>query len=423
MSDPTKFDAVLAAFAAKINLTVEAVKTAILKDAVNDETDASLAILGSASDVDDAAWKAMFPDVKGPVLKNAVATLRTTVNPPVAVPVPPAPSPVSALGGFGAIGNPGAGAPTMIALKQVADDTGFLASLVTGGRLNGTVTPQDAAAAVKVGMAQAIRLFEVPDNLVERIEATANAQEMPADASVYELIDSITEREYAPVLKALGAPVRAVGASQRKAFLAKIQDTLIPGLRRFHAALHAWYEGYKTERSDPSLLIGALTGMTGGLLPMTMTDTSVLRSAAADLMTMTNRLFAGMTAIPVARAMAMDAVRILGQLNDPKYILAAGFTTRDEMLRSLGVAVTEQFARNERTLSTYIINAMDIPNIADAQLPMFAQQLYMIGASLDWDALGTPRVAGENTAVGRTNRREDVGGESRFKPFPKGHDR
>ena len=344
------------------------------------------------------------------MLNNAVNSLRLAVNPVVvSAPVAAAPAAVNpAFPGMSAM----AGAP-LVQLRQMGDDASFMASLTVGGRLNGTVRPEDAACAVRVAMAQSIRLYDIPEAIAERIEQQANALETPASADVYDLIDGIRAREYAHILKPLGAPTRSVNASERTKFLSKVQNTLWPGLRRFHAGLHAWYEAFKAERADVSNLVAAFSG---GILPVT-TDTGVLRSAAADLTTMTNKLFAGLTAVPVARAMAADAVTILQQLNEDKYVRAAGFATRDEMLRTLGVSVTEQFARNERSLAQYVVNALDIPNISDPSLPLFAQQLYLLGASLDWDSLGTSRVS-EPQAPKVAARRETP----KFSPFPNGSD-
>lgn len=397
------------AFALTIGSTFDAVTAKLLSDAVNTADDASLSVLASPTDMPDATWAELFPApaVKRPMLNRAVAALRTAVNGVAA----PAAAPGLPL-------NPAPAAPVAMAslMKPLPDDTAFLSMLVTGGRLNGSVTPADAAVAVRVALASGVGLYDVPDRLVEAIEAHSEALETPADASVYDVITSITEREYAPILRALGAPQRAISASERKKFLARAAATLFPGLRRFHAALAGWYEQYKVERSDPGMLIQAFTGGLSGLMPMVATDTSTLRSAAADLITMVNKLFSGLTAIPSARAMATDAVRILGQLNDPRYISAAGFTSRDEMLRKLGVNVTDHFARVERAVATYAINAMDIGNVPDAQLPLFAQQLFMLGATIPWDTLGTSAVSDSGNDGSKNGARPK--GPAGFKSFP-----
>lgn len=409
----TQFDTIIAAFAAKTGLAADAVKETLLKDAINDTSDDSVAILGSAHDLPNETWATMFPSVKKPVLNNAVNTLRVAVNPVAPAPAAPVVNPAiqGAAAAFGANG------ATMVQLEQVGDDAAFLSLLVTGGRLDGRISRTDAATIARVIMGQAIRIFDAPQVLADRIETTAENTQAPVDvASAFELIDSITAREYAPILRVLGAPVRAVNATQRKTFLDRVTRIFLPALSRFHGAVSGWYEGYKAERNDPSLLISAITGGLNGMAPMVVTDTSPIRSAAADFMDACNKTFAGLYAIPASRAMAADMVQILGQLNDPKYMLAAGFTTKEEMFRTLGVSVSEQFARSEKALETYIVNVIRIPDVADAVLPAFAQQLFLLGQSLDWATLGDPNA----TKVKGTTGRKQVVEDPAFAPFPAG---
>lgn len=407
-----RFIAVVTAFATTLGLSYGEVRDNLKATAIDKCDDASLGILADPNSCTNDFYASIFPSVKRPMLNSAVNALRAAVAPVKETPVGTGALPGAPMGfpGFNT-----AGAGPMVPLTPLGDDQSFMAQLVTGGRLNGSVTPVDAASVARVAMASGIRIFDIPRILVNRIEAVAEEQEMPSDASVFELIDSITLRDHAELFRALGVPARAASADARKKLLDRVQTYFLPGIRRFHATLTGWYEGYKAERADPTLLLTALTGGMGGMVPVVTTDTSVIRSAAADLMTMTNKLFAGPTAIVSARAMAADITRILGMLNDPKYVHAAGYTTRDEMLRGLGCAVTEQYARNERTLATYVMNAMNVPSVSDQQLPYFAQQLYILGASLDWEAVGTPKASESPSAPATSVRRA---GTAKFSPYP-----
>lgn len=417
---PSRFDTLIAAFAAKVGKTPAEVTTVLTTSAINDTSDESLAIVGSAVDVDDATWMEMFPGVKKPVLKNAVNTLRAAVAPPPAVPTPVIAAPVAHPAA------PAVSATPFRGLVQLADDRTFLTGLTVGGRLNGTVSAADAVNAVRVGMAHSIHLFDAPEKLAEIIEEYATTMETPADDSVYTLLETIRERKYAEVLGPLNVKSSAVTEGRRKEFMSRLTTTLWPGLRRFNTALKGWHEQWVAQSANPGAMmnmIGALISGGQGLIPgmVQAPDGGALRSAHSDLLTMTNRMYSGMYMVPVARAMAFDALRIVAQLNDPNLCRAAGVPNRDELLRRLRIGVTDAYARSERSIAMYTLNALELGSQTDAELPAFAAALHMLGTTIDFDALGTEKVAGtvmEDRPA--RNGREVVRNKdgSRFEPFP-----
>ena len=420
----SRFETTVAAFATKVGLPLEAVTKTLLDKAINDATDESLAILGSATDVEDSMWGEMFPSVKKPVLRNAYLALRATVFPPAA-PVAAAPAPVAAP-------SPVSNSPAtpFRGLAPLADDGAFLKQLTVGGRLNGTVSAVDAVNAVRVGMANSIGIFDVPEKLAERIEEWSNTMEMPADDRVYALLNSIRERRYAEVLEPLGVGSRAVSEKGRKEFVSRLSTTLWPGLRRFHAALKGWYDGWMAQSSNPATMMNFMASMVSGgvgMMPgvMATPDVGVLRSAHSELVTMTNRLYSGTYMVPVSRAMAYDALRIVGQLNDPGLAAAAGVPNRDELLRLLRVGVTDSYARSERAVAQYTLNALEMGSQTDTELPAFAGALYLLGAAIAWDDLGTDRIGHVQEDRPATKRREVIREDSSaaFAPFPNGTSR
>ena len=208
--------------------------------------------------------------------------------------------------------------------------------------------------------------------------------------------------------------------------MSRLTTTLWPGLRRFNTALKGWHEQWVAQSANPGAMmnmIGALISGGQGLIPgmVQAPDGGALRSAHSDLLTMTNRMYSGMYMVPVARAMAFDALRIVAQLNDPNLCRAAGVPNRDELLRRLRIGVTDAYARSERSIAMYTLNALELGSQTDAELPAFAAALHMLGTTIDFDALGTEKVAGtvmEDRPA--RNGREVVRNKdgSRFEPFP-----
>lgn len=412
---PPSVPTAVAEFATRIGISVDLVTAALLSSAVNDLGPESLRILASAVDMPDTTWATTFPGVKAPVLRNAVTQFRAAVTPPVVAPATPVVSTAPVASAFRG-------------LLPLADDTAFLSGLTMGSSLN-RITPADAVVASRVGMASLQGVFEAPEALVDLIEGHSQGLEAPADDSVYGVLRGITTRKYADILEPLGVSGRAVTEARRKEFVARLRTTLWPALVRFHSTLRGWYETWTSQASNPGMMVGIMSALVSGgpmgMIPgmVSTPDVAILRSAYADLVSGTNRLYAGLYMVPVARAMAYDAMAIVAQLNDPALILAAGVTTREELLRRIGVGVTDAVQRQERSIAQYVQNAFNIANLSDADLPPFAAALFMLGNSIDW---GMFSGSNPGTAPGRGSkdpttppRRETVrpaGG--RFSPFP-----
>jgi hypothetical protein len=281
------------------------------------------------------------------------------------------------------------------------DDASFMAALVVGTNLNGGITAEDAVSAVRVGMADATGLFDVPDRMVESIEAYCESMDTPAGDGVYKLVNTINTRKYAEVLAPMGLTgTTVVTAARRKTFVERLRTTLWPALRSFQAAIKGWTDAWTAQASNPAMLNQImLTAVTGGglgaLLPQinATPDVAPLRDAHKELVRGVNKLFLGLYRVPVARALAFDAMRIISQIKDPAIAAAAGKTNPEEFVRALNIGVTEHALRTERTLAQYTLNALRMDSIADAQLPAFAAQLALMGASVDWDTLGTAAVS------------------------------
>jgi len=376
----SRFSTVLATFAAAIGVDPAKVDEIVLANAVNDRSDGSLAILGDASTVTDADWSGMFPastfpTAKTPVLRAAVKALRESLTPSSSTPLP---SPLTAVPS-----GPGLG----VSLKRLGDDASFLSGLISGGVLNGQITPLDAVAAVRIYFANKAGLYQLRPKLVQRINDVAEELDQPADAAeIYKLMDQIDAEDYAPLLRVMKVPARSVSSKERTKLLSRIDTAFIPGVLRFYDALSGWYEQLRLQKSDPSLLIDALTNRLSGFVPETV-EVASLRSAAAELADVVNKTFKGLNYLGSARIMAKDAVDLVEILRNPTYMDAAGYKTLDEMKKGLDVALSEQEARSSVAMGEFVLNALDIPNIPDATLPLMAQHLYILGTS----AIGSVR--------------------------------
>lgn len=394
MSDtsvPTsRFSTTLTTFANAIGVDPAKVTEKVLATAVNDQSDASLLILGDASSVPDSDWSSMFPTsefptAKPPVLRAAVKALREAVAP---APAAPAPGGIFPVVGAGVV-------PTTNTLKRLGDDAAFLQALVSGGVLNGSITPMDGVAAVRVYFANRNGLYQLRRKLVEQIDAAAENGDTPADASaVYELMNDIAAEDNATLLRAMKVPSKAVSPEERKKFLARLDTVFIPGVLRFYDSLAAWYEGFTAVQNNPANLVAAISGRLSGVVEAPV-DVSPLRSAAAALANVMNSTFKGLNHLAVARIMAKDAMDVTSIVKDLKYMVAAGYRTPEEMRRGLGITITDVEVRASVDMAEFVLNALDIPNIPDSALADTAQRLYLHGAqaitSLRGSAPGTTR--------------------------------
>lgn len=373
MSDTTvstsRFSTVLATFAAAIGVDLAKVDEIVLASSVNDRSDASLSILGDSTTVTDADWSSMFPvatfpTAKPPVLRAAVKALRESI-------VPSTPSVSTVVPAV---------VPATSVLKRLGDDASFLSGLISGGTLNGQVTPLDAVAALRVSFANKANLYTLRSKLLEKIGDAAEALDVPADAErVYKLMDDVQAEDFAPLFRAMKVPAKSVGAADRKRLLARLDTIFVPGVLRFYDALATWYDQVRLQKADPSHLIDALTNRLSGLVPESV-EVASLRSAAAEFADAVNKTFRGLNYLASVRIMAKDAVDLVDLLRNATYMDAAGFKTLDEMKRGLGVNLSEAEARASISLGEFVLNALDIPNVPDATLATVAQHLYLLGS-------------------------------------------
>ena len=152
--------------------------------------------------------------------------------------------------------------------------------------------------------------------------------------------------------------------------------------------------------ANPGVMMMAVTAATSGKeLPVGMMappDTAPLRAAGEAFADKINKIFAG-TGIPVAKALAYDATRIMKILENDKLPVQLGAANKDQMLKDLGVKVGSDILRLEQGITRYAFAIMSLPKVgADTELNYFAA-MYQLGSSIPWDKVGV-RVKADSTA-------------------------
>lgn len=290
-------------------------------------------------------------------------------------------------------------------LPSVPADEAFLAQLQVGGTAKMSKT--DVMAAVRALFADRFGVYDIDDRLLEAIATRSTELDEPYPELYYEIEASKSAKKHAEVLKALKVPGRFVTESRKKQFIGKMQG-LWPILVSFQGQLDAWYTGWTQKAANPAMLISAFASMAGGGAPMPgmmePPDTSPVLDAATGVIDQLNKLFAG-PGIPVARALAADAVEYQQLLKKSELAAAIGASTPEEMLKKLDLAVTADFVRAERSAVQYVLGIMEISTVSPNQLPLYIGALKELGATIPWDRLASggvaPRAAARAGSTGR----------------------
>ena len=266
-------------------------------------------------------------------------------------------------------------------LPPVPDDESFLKAVQTGGVLKIDVT--EVLSAVKAGLASKVGLFDVTERIVTRMEEFADRQGEPVGEAFFNLLSMLTERKYGDVFAALGIKGRFMSEGRKNTFLKRIDTTLWPALSNFNGSLKTWYEGWMSTAANPQMMMRALSGA----MPKGMTeapDTGSVRSSADAVVDEINKVFAGV-GVPVIRALAYDATRIMSILKEPTLPQQIGTTTRDQMLKELGINVGSDVVRYEQSLTRYTLSIMKLNEVTAENEAMYLTALLQVGNSIPWD--------------------------------------
>ena len=393
---PENWEGCVGAFAKAVGKTTEEVTKALL-DVVGEPGDDALSILADPVAAPDVDIKTALSGLKIPSgkINMHLAKLRG----PKTAEVPASASASS-----------GTGMHALAILPSVPDDTSFLEMLKTGGVLKPGVP--EVLSAIKAALAKRVGLFDLPERILAKMEEFAEAQEEPCGEAFFKLQRQLTEKKYGDVLAALGVPGSFVSERRKKEFFVRVDQRLWKSLKSFQTQLSAWQQAWVQGSANPGMLMLAMaTSHTGGVMPpgmMAPPDTSPLRAAGEEVINEINRVFAG-PGIPVARALAYDATRIMGILEEKTLPAQVGAGTKDQMLKELGVTVGADIVRTEQGLTRYTLAIMSLPKVtADSELAYLAA-LIQLGATIPWDKLAEePSLRSGRAGLGRLVGTEDV---------------
>lgn len=294
---------------------------------------------------------------------------------------------------------PGAAPQGAALLPAAPDDEGLLASLVVGGIAK--VSETDVAAALRVLLAERLGIFGIQEQLARKIEDHAVRLGEPCGPVFYRMQRELARHRHADVLAALGASRNLVSTSRKRALLDRL-DPLVGRFAAYQRELTTWKDQWMERISNPGALFAGLAALMGGgsAAPavasspalMEAPDPGTVKAATATLIDRVNQVFAG-TGIPVARALAADAIALKRLLEDPELPGAVGASGREEMLKRLGIAVTAQGAQLERDLTRYVLAALRLPKVAADHLPAYIVAVEQLGDQIDWAAL-SPAASG-----------------------------
>lgn len=276
----------------------------------------------------------------------------------------------------------GAATSSLAALPTVPDDNDFLTMLQVGGVLK--PEPTDVMAAIRALFAQQIEATDLDDRLLTAIEQRALDNDEQVPQVYYDLEKARARKAHAEVLKALGAPGNLVTERRKKELLGRLGG-LWDVLQAFNAQAEAWRDNWTKQSANPGAIIAMMSGaMMPGILEAP--DTGPVIDAATGVIDRLNRMFAG-TGVPVARALAADAIQLKQLVERTELVAAVGAASREEMLRKLGIGVSADVVRTERSVCQFALATLNLPKVSPDQLPMYIFALAQLGTTIPFSQL------------------------------------
>ena len=273
---------------------------------------------------------------------------------------------------------------TMMAnLPTVSSDESLLKGLQVGGILK--VDDSTCHAALHVFIADLAGLFDVREKIRAKMEAQANKIEVPVDPIYWDVLDSITHRNYGDLFAAIkGLNGSYFTPKRRSEFIDRIKTELCPAIRDGYDSVVGWVESYNTMMANPATWAAAARGMAPGL--STCPSVDPVLDASATIKDAFNRVFSG-TYMPVAAAMTKDAMDISALLNNPHLPTLVGCESKEIMLKDLGLNVTASVTRCEKALVQFVIGLARFDIDAVGNEPNQIQALYNVGQTIPWSML------------------------------------
>lgn len=294
-------------------------------------------------------------------------------------------------------------------LPKVPDGPSLLAALKAGGVLKVDETAVNSA--ILAGLCAATQLNEVPSMLLKKIKDFARAQKEQVPPMYRTLRKVLGRRSYGEILSLLqGAEgVTTVPKDDKDYLLEQVLGTVFPALATFQYRLNDFVTEYRKTGLDPLTLVNALGGgMANPLLSVTPPDMGVLHDAAETVIEAINGGFAG-DGVIAARALAFDALEIVQVLNDPGLPIVVGAASREHMLRELGIDITSDFERLERSVPQYALAVMRYNTLTPGtnEELAYAGAMNQLGAQIPWETLTKKRAPKRPAGIGGRLERDD----------------
>lgn len=301
-------------------------------------------------------------------------------------------------------------------LPHVPSDESWLNSLKTGGVLK--VDDSSYIAAIRAALADRAGLYNIPEALASAMETYSDETEEQVDPTFYALRKSLTRRSYGEIFAAIdGLDGAFITEGRRKKFLERIRETLWPAITESYLVLDNWYQTWRSNYSDPSILIAAMSGGLNGGNPGMVTvappDVTQLHDAGDTLVDSINRVFRG-TGVQVAAAMAYDASSIRNTLEDSRLPSMIGVKNRELMLKKIGLGVSSNYIRLEQNLVKYVLAFVKHNTVAADVAANYFVALWQLGTQINWDELNgnanasSSKSTNKSRKTGLTNLSGDV---------------
>lgn len=375
----------IGSFAEAVGKNIEDINGA-LKGVVGDPGEPALSVLDNTEAVPDGDLIAAFKDLNIPsgVLKQHLKKLRSAAV-------------LAAVStGADAVGNPLALLPTL------PDDESFLKDLQTGGVLKNGVGQTEVLSAVKAGLANQVGLFDAPERILAAMEEFATKQDQPISEDFVELQHLLTQSKYGDVFAALKINGRFMTDKRKAELLAKVDGRLLPALTKFNQQLLNWRDAWMGN-ANPMMMMAAMTAhQVGGSMPpgmMAPPDPAAVRASGRFVIDEMNGVFSGYGVV-IARALAYDATRIMTILKNPKLPAQVGTTTKEQMLKEIGLSVSADVVQAEQNLTRYTLAIMELPGASPDKEAVYLGALLQLSASIPWGNLQPGRAGiGGNGAI------------------------
>jgi hypothetical protein len=230
--------------------------------------------------------------------------------------------------------------------------------------------------------------------LSEKMEKFAEDCDDPVGTEFFEIRNIVIKKSYADIMHALGIEGAFVTESRKNNFLEKLESKLWSEIINFSNQLTNWNKTWTETSNNPAVLTSTIASIVSGgnpnLMPTGMMgppDTAYLKDAAESVITVINKIFAGF-GIPIARALAYEAQKIVTILENNKLPMMIGATSKEMMLKMLGVDVSNDYFRLERSLVQYIAAIMELPKIGPGQNEiLYLSEMLKLGVSINFNQL------------------------------------